>query len=112
MSTTHEVTNQAPPVPDHDASDYPVYLEALARHDVAPEACERVREVGRAAGSAETAELGILADRHHPFLHTHDRYGHRQGIDACHQFLLLNALRECHTVQVGGSTTDAHPADS
>ncbi|GAA2080981.1 acyl-CoA dehydrogenase family protein [Aeromicrobium halocynthiae] len=77
MSTTHEVTNQAPPVPEHDASDYPVYTEALERHGVAPEARERVREVGRAAGSAEAVELGILAERHHPVLHTHDRYGHR-----------------------------------
>lgn len=77
MSTTHEVTNQVPPMPEHDASDYAVYTEALQRHGVAPEARDRVREVGRAAGSVEAAELGILAERHHPVLHTHDRYGHR-----------------------------------
>ncbi len=77
MTATHEVTNQPPPLIDVDASDYAPYSEALQRHAVAPDAVERVREVGVAAGSAEILDLGVLADRHTPVLHTHDRYGNR-----------------------------------
>ncbi|WP_375001061.1 acyl-CoA dehydrogenase family protein [Aeromicrobium sp. CTD01-1L150] len=76
MSRTHDVTNQVPPLTDHDASDYAPYQEALARHG-ATEAAAWVRDVGVAAGSAEVAELGDLAERHTPVLHTHDRWGHR-----------------------------------
>ncbi|MGJ9412846.1 acyl-CoA dehydrogenase family protein [Aeromicrobium sp. CF4.19] len=76
MTPTHEVTNQAPPLIEHDASDYPPYIEALHRHGAA-DAVERVRAVGVAAGSREVQELGELAERHTPQLHTHDRHGHR-----------------------------------
>lgn len=76
MTATHEVTNQVPPLVDHDASDYAPYTEALLRHG-AEDAVERVRAIGVAAGSSEVQHLGDLAERHGPVLHTHDRHGNR-----------------------------------
>ncbi|MEH3033113.1 MAG: acyl-CoA dehydrogenase family protein, partial [Aeromicrobium erythreum] len=76
MSATHVVTNQVPPLVDHDVADYPPFLEAL-RREGAEHALDEVHEVGRLAGSAEAQEWGDLAEAHPPVLHTHDRYGHR-----------------------------------
>ncbi|WP_045821091.1 acyl-CoA dehydrogenase family protein [Williamsia herbipolensis] len=76
MHSTHEVTNQVPPLVDYDAAEYPPILEALSREG-ADSALETIHEVGRRAGSAEAIEWGDLAEDHPPVLHTHDRYGHR-----------------------------------
>ncbi|MGU3291017.1 acyl-CoA dehydrogenase family protein [Williamsia sp. M5A3_1d] len=76
MHSTHEVTNQVPPLVDYDAAEYPPILEALSREG-ADSALETIHEVGRRAGSAEAIEWGDLAEEHPPVLHTHDRYGHR-----------------------------------
>ena len=76
MTATHEVTNQVPPLVDHDASDYAPYAEALNRTG-ATDAHDRIHEIGVAAGSAEVQHLGDLAERNKPILHTHDRYGNR-----------------------------------
>ncbi len=76
MTTTHDVTNQVPPLVDHDASDYAPYREALRRVG-AVDALEDLRRVGELAGSAHAQDLGDLAEAHEPVLHTHDRYGHR-----------------------------------
>src|SRR3569623_847741 len=65
MASTHEVTNQPPPLVDHD-----VYAGALAL-------VEAVRPLGRLAGTAEAQRWGTDANAHPPVLRTHDRYGHR-----------------------------------
>src|ERR1700689_917892 len=73
---THEVTNQPPPLVGYDASDDPALLAALAAFR--PEtANERVKEIGRLAGSEHAQEQGRLANEYPPKLRTHDRYGHR-----------------------------------
>ncbi|MEU4658953.1 acyl-CoA dehydrogenase family protein [Streptomyces sp. NPDC023723] len=74
--TTHDVTNQPPPLSPYDASDDAALLEGLRREGAAW-AEEEVRRLGRRAGSAEAQEWGELANRHEPVLRTHDRYGHR-----------------------------------
>ncbi|WP_329286372.1 acyl-CoA dehydrogenase family protein [Streptomyces sp. NBC_00691] len=76
MPTTHEVTNQVPPLSDYDVSADPALLEAL-RREGAGWAESEVRELGARAGGAQAQEWGRLAERHSPVLHTHDRYGHR-----------------------------------
>ncbi|QCQ90155.1 acyl-CoA dehydrogenase family protein [Rhodococcus sp. SGAir0479] len=76
MRVTHEVTNQVPPLIDHDAAAYPPILEALQREG-AHDALDEVHRVGRLAGSADAQTLGDLAEAHPPALRTHDRYGHR-----------------------------------
>jgi putative acyl-CoA dehydrogenase len=76
MPPTHEVLNQVPPLEGYDTSDDPALREGLAREG-AGWALDEVTELGRLAGSAEAQELGRLAERNRPVLHTHDRYGNR-----------------------------------
>ncbi|WP_110182746.1 acyl-CoA dehydrogenase family protein [Nocardioides solisilvae] len=76
MTATHEVTNQVPPLEGHDTSADPALREGLEREG-AGWALEEVSALGRLAGTPEAQELGRLAERHSPVLHTHDRYGHR-----------------------------------
>ncbi len=77
MSTTHEVTNQVPPLTGHDpiAGDT-VLAEACVRHADAA-TLESLADLGRLAGSEQAQEWGRLANENPPKLRTHDRYGHR-----------------------------------
>ncbi|MGY1617844.1 acyl-CoA dehydrogenase family protein [Geodermatophilus sp. SYSU D00691] len=77
MSTTHEVTNQVPPLVGHDpiAGDA-VLAEACVRH-AGRDALESLGELGRLAGSEQAQEWGRAANENPPRLRTHDRYGHR-----------------------------------
>ncbi|MGW1275581.1 acyl-CoA dehydrogenase family protein [Streptomyces tsukubensis] len=88
-TSTHTVTNQAPPLVGYDVfgSDRAL-TEAVARHTGAdlPEAprtalaetvTAELTELGRAAGSAQAQEWGRLANENPPKLRTHDRYGNR-----------------------------------
>jgi putative acyl-CoA dehydrogenase len=77
MTATHEVTNQPPPLTGYDASEDPALLGALRREGVGHEAEQKIRELGRLAGSERQQENGRLANENPPKLRTHDRYGHR-----------------------------------
>ena len=74
--TTHEVTNQPPPLAPYDAAEDAALLDGL-RREGAGWAEDEVRRVGRLAGGAQAQEWAALADRHTPELRTHDRFGHR-----------------------------------
>ncbi|WP_370949153.1 acyl-CoA dehydrogenase family protein [Amycolatopsis sp. cg5] len=74
--STHEVTNQVPPLRDHDVAAYAPLLEGLEREG-AGWAEPELRELGKLAGGEEAQEWARLVERNHPILHTHDRYGHR-----------------------------------
>jgi len=90
MSTTHDVTNQVPPLVDYDAADCPVLLEGLVRED-AGWAADELHTLGRLAGSEQAQQWGDLAEAHPPVLKTHDRYGHRidevEYLPAYHQLM-------------------------
>ncbi|MGW0820182.1 acyl-CoA dehydrogenase family protein [Streptomyces sp. NPDC002845] len=80
-ASTHEVTNQAPPLVGYDVfSADRALAEAVERH-LAPglldEAREELSALGRTAGSAQVQEWGVLANENPPKLRTHDRYGNR-----------------------------------
>lgn len=75
-STTHDVTNQPPPLTPYDASEDAALLEGL-RREGAGWAEDEVRALGVRAGGAEAREWGELANAHPPVLRSHDRYGHR-----------------------------------
>ncbi|WP_066886210.1 isovaleryl-CoA dehydrogenase [Carbonactinospora thermoautotrophica] len=78
---THEVTNQPPPLVDHDMfSGDAALVEAVRRHTSQTDgehAVHRLAELGRLAGSAEAQRWGAEANAYPPVLRTHDRYGHR-----------------------------------
>ncbi|MEM5317480.1 isovaleryl-CoA dehydrogenase [Paraburkholderia sp. JHI869] len=78
--TTHEVTNQAPPLEGYNLFTTDAALgEALARAG-ADWHRETLTRHGETLGKAETLALADLANRHEPELHTHSPRGER--IDA------------------------------
>ncbi|MEU8543928.1 acyl-CoA dehydrogenase family protein [Streptomyces sp. NPDC048717] len=105
MPSTHEVTNQVPPLTDYDVSADPALLEALRREGAGWAEAE-VRELGVTAGGHEAQEWGRLAERHSPILHTHDRYGHRIDEVEFHPY-----WHELMTVAVGHGMHGAPWAD-
>jgi putative acyl-CoA dehydrogenase len=111
--STHEVTNQVPPLVGHDVAAYPPLLESLAREG-AGWAAEELHALGRRAGSAEAQEWGRLAERHHPVLHTHDRYGHRidevEFDPAWHQLMTVAVESGIHAAPWGDDREGAHVA--
>jgi len=77
---THAVTNQVPELQDYNLFTTDAALaDALAQNGAGWHA-GRLQGLGAELGSAAMLELGDLANRHPPELHTHDRVGNR--IDA------------------------------
>ena len=76
MPDTHVVTNQVPPLENHNPASSPVLVEALIREG-GQWGLDDVTEVGAISGSKQTQRWGELANRNRPILRTHDRYGHR-----------------------------------
>ncbi|MGW9522059.1 acyl-CoA dehydrogenase family protein [Streptomyces diastaticus] len=80
-ASTHTVTNQPPPLVGYDVYTADRALtEGVERHldpALLDEAHTELSELGRAAGSAQAQEWGVLANGNSPVLRTHDRYGHR-----------------------------------
>ena len=76
MPDTHTVTNQVPPLHDHNPAAAPVLIEALIREG-GRWGIDEVTELGAVAGGQTAQRWGDLADRNRPVLHTHDRYGNR-----------------------------------
>ncbi|MFF4243188.1 acyl-CoA dehydrogenase family protein [Streptomyces sp. NPDC001822] len=74
--TTHEVTNQPPPLTGHDVADDVVLLDGV-RREGAEWCLDDLHALGRRAGSEEVQHWADEANRHEPVLRTHDRYGHR-----------------------------------
>jgi putative acyl-CoA dehydrogenase len=113
MPSTHEVTNQVPPLVGHDVSAYPPLLESLEREE-AGWAVDEVHELGRRAGSAEAQECGRLAEKNVPVLHTHDRYGNRvdevEFDPAWHQLMTVAVESGIHATPWADDRAGAHVA--
>jgi putative acyl-CoA dehydrogenase len=77
MRSTHEVTNQAPPLVGHDPITGDAALAEACRRHAGQEALDSLADLGRLAGSEQAQEWGRLANENPPRLRTHDRYGHR-----------------------------------
>jgi len=75
MASTHEVTNQPPPLVDHDVYAGDLALAETARRLGAE--TDGLRSLGRLAGTAAAQRWGTDANAYPPVLRTHDRYGHR-----------------------------------
>jgi putative acyl-CoA dehydrogenase len=74
--STHEVTNQPPPLQGHDAAQDAALLEGLEREGAGWYA-DDLHRLGVRAGSVEAIQWGVEANENEPVLKTHDRYGHR-----------------------------------
>lgn len=113
MSSTHEVTNQVPPLVNHDTSADPALLEGIEREG-AGWALPEIREVGRLAGTPEAMEWGRLAERVPPRLVTHDRYGRRidevEYVPAYHQLMETAVSHGIHAAPWADDRPGAHVA--
>ena len=75
MPPTHEVTNQPPPLLDHDvAAGDAALVEGMARYGADP---GPVRVLGELAGTERVQRWAAEANGYPPVLRTHDRYGNR-----------------------------------
>jgi putative acyl-CoA dehydrogenase len=75
--STHDVTNQVPPLVDRDVfSDDLALVEAVHRHGAA-HATDALSDLGQRAGSAHAQQLGEDANTYTPRLRTHDPRGVR-----------------------------------
>ncbi len=81
---THEVRNQVPPLEGYDVFGADRALVAAVEREGASWAQAELAALGTLAGSAGAQELGRLANRHEPVLHTHDRAGHRIDVVEYH----------------------------
>jgi putative acyl-CoA dehydrogenase len=77
MAGTHEVTNQVPPVPDHDAFAADPWLAAAVDRAAVGDIATQASALGRFVGSAEGVAHAEAANRNPPELRTHDRFGNR-----------------------------------
>jgi len=74
---THEVTNQPPPLEDHNLFDGDAALREGLEREGAGWAAAAARAFGAELGSARVIELGHEANRHLPELRAFDRFGRR-----------------------------------
>ncbi|GAA4815873.1 acyl-CoA dehydrogenase family protein [Nocardioides caeni] len=113
MTSTHEVTNQVPPLLGHDTSADPALREGIEREG-AGWALPEIEAVGRLAGSAEARDWGRLAERVPPRLHTHDRYGRRvdevEYVPAYHQLMETAVSHGIHAAPWADDRPGAHVA--
>jgi putative acyl-CoA dehydrogenase len=98
---THEVTNQVPPLVDYDLFAGDQALRDAVIREGGDWDLDRLGEFGRRLGSAETLELGRLANAFPPVLRSFDRYGRRidevEFHPAYHRLLALAVGQGLHT---------------
>jgi putative acyl-CoA dehydrogenase len=75
VHATHQVTNQPPPLVDHDVYAGDLALSGAVRRLGVETA--GLRELGRLAGTEAAQRWATEANASPPVLRTHDRYGHR-----------------------------------
>ncbi|MGH9013243.1 MAG: acyl-CoA dehydrogenase family protein, partial [Acidimicrobiia bacterium] len=111
---THEVLNQPPPLVGYDLFGGDAALGEGLRHEGGSWAEDRLRDLGRLAGSEEAIRLGFEANAHPPVLRTHDRYGHRvdevESHPAWHRLLGTAVERGLHAWSWREDRPGAHVA--
>ncbi len=113
-SSTHEVTNQAPPRVGHDAYADDIALREAVTREGAGWADESLHALGALVGDADWVEAGREANEHPPQLVTHDPTGHR--IDevryhpAYHRLMDAAVTNGLHAAPWADDTPGAHVA--
>src|SRR5687767_2931208 len=111
---THEVANQAPPLADYNVFEADRVLVEAVEREGAEWARERISRVGAIAGSAETIELGRVANENPPKLRTHDRYGNRvdevEFHPSYHELMRLSVGNQLHDLPWTEPQPGAHVA--
>src|SRR5208337_2602767 len=96
-AATHEVFNQPTELVDYNLYESDAPLREAVRREGAAWAGNALGAFGAHAGSADTLELGALANKNQPELDTHDRYGRRVDLVRFHpayHALMRTAIEE------------------
>jgi putative acyl-CoA dehydrogenase len=111
--STHEVTNQVPPLADLDLFSTNVPLVEALDREGAGWARERCAEVGRAWGG-EALRWGFEANENPPKLRTHDRWGNRideaEFHPSYHKLMALASSQGLHSLPWTSDRPGAHAA--
>jgi len=106
--------NQAPPLADYNLFDADLALQQAVLRAGAGWAQDELRRLGARSGEAATIELGFLANRHVPQLHTHDRCGNRRDTvefhPAYHSLMSLACEFGLHSSPWANPCAGAHAA--
>jgi putative acyl-CoA dehydrogenase len=112
--TTHEVSNQPPPLTDYNVFTADTPLVEAVRREGADWDEARISAVGAYAGSSAAQELGRLANENGPKLRTHDRFGNRvdeaEFHPAWHELLGVAVEHELHSSPWKDPRPGAHVA--
>jgi putative acyl-CoA dehydrogenase len=111
---THAVTNQPPPLAQHDVFGSDAALAEGVAREGASWATDELRDLGRRAGSPYAQELGRQANENPPVLRTHDRYGNRIDIvryhPAYHELMSTAVAHGLHAAPWADDRVGAHVA--
>lgn len=111
---THEVTNQPPPLENYNAYDWDPALKQALHREGAGWADARVKSMGAAVGSEHVIQLGRIANRYTPELHSYDRYGYRidevEYHPAYHELMSLGIQNEVHSIAWTTTRIGSHVA--
>jgi putative acyl-CoA dehydrogenase len=99
--TTHEVSNQPPPLTDYNVYTADAPLVESVRREGAEWDEARISAIGELAGSERLRALGVQANENPPKLRTHDRFGNRvdeaEFHPAWHELLGVAVEHELHS---------------
>ncbi|MHB1139003.1 MAG: acyl-CoA dehydrogenase family protein [Microthrixaceae bacterium] len=111
---THEVTNQPPPLVDHDVFGTDRALAEGLTREGASWAAAGLHELGVLAGRPESQEWGRQANANPPVLRTHDRYGNRLDVvdyhPAYHELMAVSVGHGLHAAPWAEERVGAHVA--
>jgi putative acyl-CoA dehydrogenase len=112
--STHDVTNQPPPLENYNLYANDRALQEAVKRDGAAWAEPALHAFGATLGAAAVMALAPLANRNPPVLFTHDRYGNRRDEvefhPAWHQLMSLGASEGLHSAPWASPRTGAHVA--
>jgi len=111
---THDVFNQPPPLENYNLFTTDRVLQEAVARDGAGWAKQALSGFGATLGRAETIQLGVLANKYPPVLHTHDRYGNRRDAvefhPAWHELMTLSTAQAVHSGPWADPRAAAHVA--
>jgi putative acyl-CoA dehydrogenase len=113
-AATHAVFNQPTELADVNLFNGDAALQEAVAREGGGWASDELATLGARLGSAETLELGVLANRNPPELDTHDRYGNRIDLvryhPSYHQLMRLAVEQGLHASPWTDPRPGAHVA--
>ena len=114
VAARHTAPNQSPELARYNVYEADRALGEAVQRAGAEWARDELRLLGARAADPGVIELGFLANRHPPQLHTHDRYGNRRDVvefhPAYHELMALACESGLHSSPWAAPKPGAHAA--